>query len=59
VTIFNKSSTLFIDMENLYLPLQVLGKIFSGMFLNGSGLAVLIIFGALGIAVYLANHQEN
>ncbi len=46
-------------MENLYLILQVLGKIFSGMFLNGASLAVLIVFGALATAFYLANQKEN
>jgi predicted signal transduction protein with EAL and GGDEF domain len=46
-------------MENLYIVVSVLGKIFSGMFLNGASLAVLIVFGALVIAFYLANQKEN
>jgi hypothetical protein len=46
-------------MENLYLVLQVLGKIFSGMFLNGASLAVVILFGALATALYLVHQKEN
>jgi len=46
-------------MENLYLIPQVLEKIFSGTLLNGTGIALLILFGALVVAFHLANPTQD
>lgn len=44
---------------NIELAFQVIGKIFSGMFLHPEGLAVLILFGALFTAFALKIKLEQ
>jgi hypothetical protein len=42
-------------MIDITLALQVIGKIFSGMFLTGEGLLITILFVVAAIALLLSN----
>jgi len=46
-------------MNDITLPLQVMAKIFSGMFLTGEGIAITILFVATAIALLLKYELEN
>jgi hypothetical protein len=46
-------------MNDITLALQVFGKIFSGMFLTGEGLAITILFVATAIALLLKYELES
>ena len=46
-------------MNDITLALQVIGKIFSGMFMTGEGLAITILFVATAIALLLKYELES
>lgn len=46
-------------MNDITLPLQVLGKIFSGMFLNGPSLVIIGLFTVAGLAFWAKYKLES